>query len=81
MGMRLWVEDHPMTSKPVTQRDYETIGLVIDGRAELEIEGQRVRLEPGDSWVVPKGLRHRYIIAEGFTAVEVTSPPAEKPER
>jgi quercetin dioxygenase-like cupin family protein len=55
--------------------------LLIDGRAELEIEGQRVRLEPGDSWVVPKGLRHRYIIAEGFTAVEVPSPPAEKPER
>lgn len=76
-GMRLWVEDGPIGEKPPTQRDYETIGYVIDGRAELEIEGQRIFLEPGDSWVVPKGALHRYTIPRSFTAVEVTSPPAQ----
>jgi mannose-6-phosphate isomerase-like protein (cupin superfamily) len=77
MGMRLWVENEPFADKPVTERDYETIGFVIGGRAELDLEGQRIILEPGDSWVVPKGARHRYTVPEAFTAVEVTSPPAQ----
>jgi quercetin dioxygenase-like cupin family protein len=49
---------------------------VLNGRAELHIEGQMVLLEPGDSWVVNKGEEHRYKVLEPFTAVEVTSPPA-----
>jgi mannose-6-phosphate isomerase-like protein (cupin superfamily) len=77
MSMRLWVENEPVTDKPVTERSYETIGFVIGGRAELELEGQKLLLEPGDSWVVPKGARHKYTVREAFTAVEVTSPPAE----
>ena len=36
-----------------------------------------VLLEPGDSWLVPKGASHTYNILESFTAVEATSPPAE----
>lgn len=36
-----------------------------------------VKLEPGDSWSVPKGARHSYKILEPFTAVEATSPPAQ----
>jgi hypothetical protein len=36
-----------------------------------------VLLEPGDSWLVPKGTDHAYRILEEFTAVEATSPPAE----
>jgi mannose-6-phosphate isomerase-like protein (cupin superfamily) len=48
---------------------------VISGRAELHIEGQMVKLEPGDSWAVPKGAEHTYKILEPFTAVEATSPP------
>ena len=36
-----------------------------------------VRLEPGDSWVVPHGAEHSYKIVETFSAVEATSPPAE----
>ena len=62
---------------PITTRDYETVGFVLNGRAELELEGQIVLLEPGDSWVVPKGTRHRYRIKETFSAVEATTPPAQ----
>jgi len=76
-SMRLWEDEAPGKPKAAAQRDYETIGFVIKGRAELEIEGQRVTLDPGDSWIVPKGARHRYHIVESFTAVEVTCPPAE----
>ncbi len=36
-----------------------------------------VLLEPGNSWVVPKGASHTYKILEPFTAVEATSPAAQ----
>lgn len=74
MSMRRWDED-PSNDIEETQRDYEVIGYVLSGRAELHSEGQMVRLEPGDSWVVPKGARHSYRILERFSAIEVTSPP------
>ncbi len=77
MSMRLWEDEQPDESKPESQRDYETIGYVIKGRAELYLEGQTILLEPGDSWVIPKGSRHTYKILEPFTAVEATCPPAE----
>jgi quercetin dioxygenase-like cupin family protein len=76
VAMRIWDQEPPQGEKTATQRDYETIGYVLKGRAELHLEGQMVRLEPGDSWVVPRGARHSYTILETFTAVEATSPPA-----
>lgn len=76
MSMRLWDAVEPGDPKPEVARDYETVGYVIAGRAELHLEGQMVRLEPGDSWVVPKGSKHTYAILESFTAVEATHPPA-----
>ena len=77
LSMRLWEEEPPGEPKPEARRDYETVGYVIAGRAELHLEGQVVVLEPGNSWVVPKGASHTYNILERFTAVEATSPPAE----
>jgi quercetin dioxygenase-like cupin family protein len=76
LAMRLWEGEQPGDAKPARQRDYETVGYVIEGRAELHLENQIVQLEPGDSWVVPKGASHSYRILESFTAVEATSPPA-----
>lgn len=76
ISMRLWEEEPPGELKPPTRRDYETVGYVIKGRAELHIEGQMVLLEPGDSWVVSEGSEHAYKILEAFTAVEATCPPA-----
>ena len=77
ISMRLWEEEKPSEPKPETAREYETVGYVIKGRAELILEGQKILLHPGDSWVVPKGSKHTYRILEAFTAVEATSPPAE----
>ena len=77
LSMRLWQDEQPTEAKEPTQRDYETVGYVISGRAELHQEGQIILLEPGDSWVVPKGTSHTYKILESFTAVEATSPPAQ----
>ena len=76
VGMRLWERLPPGDPKPTRRRDYETVGYVIEGRAELHVEDQVVQLNPGDSWVVPMGTRHTYRVLEEFTAVEATSPPA-----
>ncbi len=77
LGMRLWENEQPGDAGTTTQRAYEAVGYVVKGRAELHLEGQMVLLEPGDSWVVPKGSSHAYKILEPFTAVEVTTPPAQ----
>ncbi len=77
VAMRLWEDEQPSEDKQPSSRDYETVGYVISGRAQLEIEGQMILLEPGSSWVVPKGANHTYKILEPFTAVEATSPPAQ----
>ena len=77
VSMRLWDAVEPEEPRPEVRRDYETVGYVLEGRAELRLEGQVVLLGPGDSWLVPKGAAHTYNILEPFTAVEATSPPAE----
>ena len=77
VSMRLWYAEPPGKGKPATRRDYETVGYVIAGRASLHLEGQTIKLAPGDCWLVPKGAEHRYDIMEPFTAVEATSPPAQ----
>lgn len=76
VAMRLWEDEQPGESKEPAARDYETVGYVIKGRAELHTEGQMILLEPGDSWSVPRGASHTYKILEPFTAVEATYPPA-----
>lgn len=75
VAMRMWRKEASGEVKAPVARDYETVGYVLSGRAELHIEGQMVLLEPGDSWVVPKGGIHSYNILETFTAVEATYPP------
>ncbi len=77
LAMRLWQAERPGPAKAATRRDYETVGYVIEGRAELQIEGQKLDLAAGDSWLVPAGAEHHYRIIEPFTAVEATAPPAQ----
>jgi quercetin dioxygenase-like cupin family protein len=75
MSMRLWSELPPEASLGETRRAYEVVGYVLSGSAELHVEGQKLLLEAGDSYVVPMGAKHRYVILEPFSAVEATSPP------
>ena len=64
----------PATLLPPPPKD--DAPAAVEGRAELHLEGQTVMLEPGDSWVVPKGANHTYRILDTFTAVEATCPPS-----
>ena len=77
ISMRLWENEQPGEPKAPTTREYETVGYVLKGKAELHLEGQVVTLSQGNSWVVPKGASHTYKILENFSAVEATHPPAE----
>ncbi|MGE0755546.1 MAG: cupin domain-containing protein [Pirellulaceae bacterium] len=77
VSMRLWEKEPPVSATGASVRDYEIVGYVLEGRAELELEGQQLLLEPGDCWVIPRGARHSYCILETFTAIEATSPPAQ----
>ena len=81
VAMRLWRDEPANDGLAPHRRAYETVGYVISGRAELEVEGQTVKLEPGDSYVVPAGAEHRYRILESLTAVEATHPPARVDDR
>ena len=76
VAMRLWTDEPAGSRKPPRDRDYETVGYVISGRATCHIDGQMIALAPGDSWLVPAGATHSYTIEETFTAVEATAPPA-----
>ena len=77
VSMRLWEDEASGARKPETTREYETVGYVLSGKAELLIEGQKVLLEAGDSWLVPRGASHTYRILERFSALEATAPPAQ----
>lgn len=72
VSMRYW-DEQPYDNKDFSTREYETVGYVIEGKAELEFENQKITLEKGDSWVVPKGEKHKYKVIEHFIAVEAVS--------
>ncbi len=78
LSMRLW-DEAPQSGKDQqeTTRDYEVVGYVLEGAADLSLEGQTIHLKAGDSWVVPKGSKHSYKITQHFKAVEATAPPAQ----
>jgi mannose-6-phosphate isomerase-like protein (cupin superfamily) len=81
VSMRLWDAEPATTESKAreseSERDYEVVGYVVSGRAMLHLEGQVVRLDPGTSYVVPRGARHYYHVLEPFTAIEATSPPGQ----
>ncbi|MDP8971737.1 MAG: cupin domain-containing protein [Actinomycetota bacterium] len=81
VSMRMWENEQPGEPKPEAAREYETVGYVLAGRAELHLEGEVIELATGDSWTVPRGATHTYKILEPFTAIEATSPPAEERNR
>ena len=72
----MWDEEPAGEKTSGAVREYEIVGYALEGEAELEIEGQTILIEAGDSWLVPAGARHSYAILKTFTAIEATSPPA-----
>ncbi len=76
VAMRAWRDEAPGEPKALTTREYDTVGYVLRGRAELHCGGDIVTLGEGDSYLVPRGIAHTYKILATFSAVEAISPPA-----
>ena len=76
VALRMWRDEQPGEPKAPSTRAYETVGYVLNGRAELHLSEQTIELKTGDSWTVPAGAPHAYKILEAFSAIEATSPPA-----
>lgn len=75
VALRAWFYNGEQPPKEWESHDYETVGYVIDGDAELHFaDGRVVQLDQGDSWLVPANTRHRYNIDGYFRCVEATSP-------
>lgn len=79
-AMRMWDAEQPADSadKPVTRNAYETLGYVVAGQVELSVDGQTITLKAGDSYRVPRDTEHTYRVLEQLTAIEVTTPAADK---
>ncbi|MBE9068353.1 cupin domain-containing protein [Leptolyngbya cf. ectocarpi LEGE 11479] len=65
-------------SRSYISQDYEVTGYVIEGEAELHVDGKVITLTPGDSWVVPTGALHSYLILEPLTAIRTSHPPSSQ---
>ena len=76
VGLRIWRNEEPGTNKETHTSPYETVGYVLEGKAELHLEDKIIELSEGNSYLVPKDAEHTYKIIETFSAVEATSPPA-----
>ena len=77
IALRMW-DEQPGDASDKSSRacNYETLGYVLEGKAELTIEGKTIVLEPGVSWSVAEGAEHSYKIIENFRAIEATHPSA-----
>lgn len=75
VAMRRW-EEGVCDFCEMRSRQYETVGYVLSGILELDLDGQTAQCKAGDSWMVPKGVPHRYRIIDSIVAIEATSPPA-----
>lgn len=80
VALRRW-ELGPCDLTPPIRRDYEIVGCLISGVMELDVDGQPAKIEPGDSWMIPKGSPHRYRVLQDVVAIEATSPPARFNDR
>jgi mannose-6-phosphate isomerase-like protein (cupin superfamily) len=53
----------------------DEIYVVLDGRGELTVEGETVKLEQGQAAFVPAGADHRFTGYEGLSVLVVFSRP------
>ena len=56
----------------------EQVGFIIEGTFSFTIGGEKRELKPGDTYVIPGGVRHSAKAGpEGTVALDIFSPPRE----
>jgi len=53
-----YVELVPQAEIPIHSHPHEQLGLIIEGELDMEIGEERRTLRPGDTYVIPGGVRH-----------------------
>lgn len=73
------VEFEPGAVVEEHQHPHEQMGMVLEGRAEFIVGGQRKVLGPGDFYHIPPEVRHKVIALDGpVRALDVFHPPREE---
>jgi quercetin dioxygenase-like cupin family protein len=76
--MSAWVTLEPNTVVPDHEHPHEQMGAVLEGRLDLTIAGETRRLEPGQTYTIPPGVRHMATTgAEGCLVLDLFAPPRE----
>jgi quercetin dioxygenase-like cupin family protein len=53
----------------------EQFGFVLDGSAELTVEGKKITVQRGDAYHIPAGAVHSAVLSPGFKVVDVFEEP------
>ena len=73
------VEIAPNAEVPRHTHPHEQAGVVLQGEFDFTIGGETRRLKQGDAYVIPGGVEHRVVAADGWALVlDIFSPPREE---
>ena len=53
----LWI-DPPEQVRRDFRHEVDELVLLVDGRAQIELGGKVVKMQPGDEMTIPAGMRH-----------------------
>ncbi|TDI46068.1 MAG: cupin domain-containing protein [Acidobacteria bacterium] len=48
--------------------------LVVEGRMEIHLRDQIVALDPGEFFIVPRGVEHKPVVPEGLASILLFEP-------
>jgi quercetin dioxygenase-like cupin family protein len=72
------VELDPGAFIPEHSHENEQVGMLVSGRAEFVVGGERRTIEPGGSWCIPGHVPHEVTAGPaGAVVVECFSPPRD----
>jgi quercetin dioxygenase-like cupin family protein len=72
------VELDPGAVVPEHSHPHEQVGILLQGRAEFVVAGERRLIEPGGSWCIPGDAPHEVTAGpDGAVVVECFSPTRE----
>ncbi|MBI3962602.1 MAG: cupin domain-containing protein [Deinococcus sp.] len=63
---------------PLHSHPHEQAGIVLEGEMELTIGEQSRVLKPGDSYIIPGGVKHGVKPGKRCRALDVFNPPREE---
>ena len=62
---------------PIHSHPHDQVGYLVEGRVEMNIDGEKFELNEGDSYSAPSNVPHGAITLEPSVIVDTFSPPRE----